>query len=173
MRAMKPSDADRPLDEADIAELQEHLEALPAPLEPLDVSALDGYLCGVLLQPQPVPDAQWLARVHDVEGRALAEGVDTQRLDESVRRRFATLRTEGNQATVALTKYFWGGNCSSYRPVSAAVRVRSSTWRMSGQRLRSSWTVCSMSSPSAPAGDTHQSAIIISPSVKQKPFCSK
>ena len=45
---------------------------MPAPLEPLDVSMLDGFLCGVLVQPQRVPDARWLPHVTDVDGRAAA-----------------------------------------------------------------------------------------------------
>lgn len=49
---------DAPLTDADIDALQHELDALPAPLEPLDVTMLDGYLVGVLLQPQPVPAAR-------------------------------------------------------------------------------------------------------------------
>ena len=41
--------------DADLDALQALLDSVPAPLEPLDVSMLDGYLCGVLVQPQPVP----------------------------------------------------------------------------------------------------------------------
>ena len=44
-----------PLTEDDITRLQTLLDGVPAPLEPLDASMLDGFLCGVLLQPQPVP----------------------------------------------------------------------------------------------------------------------
>ncbi|HLO94809.1 MAG TPA: UPF0149 family protein, partial [Burkholderiaceae bacterium] len=46
---------DEPLSEQDMERLQELLDAVPAPLEPLDISMLDGYLVGVLLQPRPVP----------------------------------------------------------------------------------------------------------------------
>jgi uncharacterized protein len=52
--------------EAELARLQALLDALPAPLEPLDVSMLDGYLCGVLLQPQAVPLADWLPPLLDM-----------------------------------------------------------------------------------------------------------
>jgi len=65
-QALQP---DTPLDDNDLERLGALLDALPAPLEPLDVSALDGYLCGVLLQPRPVPVAQWQAHVADIEGR--------------------------------------------------------------------------------------------------------
>lgn len=54
--------------------LQDGFDQVPMPLEPLDVSALDGFLCGVLLQPQPIPEARWLAHVFDVDGRPLPAG---------------------------------------------------------------------------------------------------
>src|SRR5512145_2039653 len=44
----------RPLGDAERDELEALLEALPPPLDPLDLSALDGFLVGVLLQPQVV-----------------------------------------------------------------------------------------------------------------------
>ncbi|MDI4635567.1 YecA family protein [Pelomonas sp. V22] len=56
--------------------LQSLLDKLPAPLEPLDISMLDGYLCGVLLQPKAVPDAQWMPAIFDSEGRPLPPGLD-------------------------------------------------------------------------------------------------
>ncbi|MFO1330428.1 MAG: YecA family protein [Rubrivivax sp.] len=80
-----------PLTEADIGALQGLLDAVPAPLEPLDVSALDGYLCGVLLQPRAVPAEQWLPGVTDVDGRALPAGYDPAPLHALVRRRHAEL----------------------------------------------------------------------------------
>ena len=48
-----------PLDDKDLGRLGALLDALPAPLEPLDESALDGFLCGVLLQPRP-------GRIHSI-----------------------------------------------------------------------------------------------------------
>jgi uncharacterized protein len=80
-----------PLTDADLAELQSLLDGLPAPLEPLDVSALDGYLVGVLLQPKGVPAARWLPHVHDVDGRAAPRGVSLQRLQTLAQRRHAEL----------------------------------------------------------------------------------
>jgi uncharacterized protein len=83
--------AARPLDDADLAALQALLESVPAPLEPLDVSALDGYLAGVALQrPAPAPK-QWLRTVTDVDGRALPAGYDATRLHALVQRRHAEL----------------------------------------------------------------------------------
>ena len=80
-----------PLSDAELTELEQLLDGLPAPLEPLDISALDGYLCGVLLQPQPVPASQWLRWVGDVEGQALPPGPQTQRLATLAQRRHAEL----------------------------------------------------------------------------------
>ena len=81
-----------PLNDADLDRLQDLLAALPAPLEPMDVMALDGYLCGVILQPQPVPAARWQAGVLDVEGRPLPPGHDTSELLALVGRRHAELQ---------------------------------------------------------------------------------
>jgi uncharacterized protein len=80
-----------PLSDAELTELEQLLDSLPAPLEPLDISALDGYLCGVLLQPQPVPASQWLRWVGDVEGQALPPGPQAQRLATLAQRRHAEL----------------------------------------------------------------------------------
>ncbi|MDQ2780204.1 MAG: YecA family protein [Pseudomonadota bacterium] len=79
------------LNDADLQRLQALLDALPLPLQPLDVSALDGYLCGVLLQPQRPPPSRWLAHVVDVDGQPAPAGVDLQPLHALVLRRFAEL----------------------------------------------------------------------------------
>jgi uncharacterized protein len=79
------------LGDADIERLQTLLEGVPPPLEPLDVSALDGYLCGVLLQPRPVPAAQWLRWVTDVEGRPVPASAALEELQALVQRRHAEL----------------------------------------------------------------------------------
>jgi len=79
------------LSELERARLEALLEALPAPLEPLDISALDGYLVGVLLQPRAVPRARWLAFVHDIEGRAAPERRAMDELHALVQRRHAEL----------------------------------------------------------------------------------
>jgi uncharacterized protein len=63
-----------PLTEADLQRLQTLLDTVPSPLEPLDVSMLDGYLCGVLLQPKDVPAGTWVKHVWDVDGRPLPAG---------------------------------------------------------------------------------------------------
>jgi uncharacterized protein len=81
-----------PLGEREIAELQTLLDGVPAPLEPLDVSAVDGFLCGVLVQPEPVASARWLPFVTDVDGRALPRGFDARRLHALVQRRVDELQ---------------------------------------------------------------------------------
>ena len=91
-----------PLNDTEIDELQALLESLPAPLDPPDLSALDGYLVGVLLQPVAVPNAQWQAFVHDFDsGRPVAPGVDLTRLHALVRRRHAELG-----AAIAARRWF-------------------------------------------------------------------
>lgn len=81
-----------PLGPADLAELERLLDSVPAPLEPLDLMMLDGFLCGVLLQPRRIPPAQWLPHITDVdEARALPRGFPAPALHDLVARRFAEL----------------------------------------------------------------------------------
>ena len=89
-RAVAPAPA--PLGDREIAVLQSLLDALPAPLEPLDVSSLDGFLCGVIVQPTAIAPARWLRFVSDVDGRALPPGFDARPLHALVLRRDAELR---------------------------------------------------------------------------------
>ena len=94
MASSLPRPSARPLTEREIDELQALLDRVPAPLEPLDVTMLDGFLCGVLLQPQRVPESRWLAHVTDAEGgRPLPARFDATRLHELVHRRYAELNT--------------------------------------------------------------------------------
>ena len=83
--------AQQALTERDLEALQEALDSVPAPLEPLDVSALDGFLCGVLLQPRRIAEATWMPYVTDTEGRALPPGFDARSLQGLARRRHAEL----------------------------------------------------------------------------------
>jgi uncharacterized protein len=81
-----------PLSDAEIRDLDDLLAALPPPLEALDASALDGFLCGVLLQPGPVPEARWLPFVGDVElGRPLPAGAASARIAALAQRRHGEL----------------------------------------------------------------------------------
>jgi uncharacterized protein len=80
-----------PFTDADLTRLQSLLDSLPQPLQPLDVSALDGYLCGVLLQPKKVPPAHWLRHVADLDGRAPPPDLDLHELHALVHKRHAEL----------------------------------------------------------------------------------
>ncbi len=80
------------LDEQDIQQLQDLLDRVPEPLQPLDVSAADGFLCGLLLQPNDIRAAQWLPCVTDLEARALPAGFDASRLQALVLRRHRQLQ---------------------------------------------------------------------------------
>ena len=87
--------------ERELDELQALLDRVPAPLEALDVCMLDGFLCGVLVQPQRVPDSRWLPHVTDADGRALPAGFDATRLQALARRRHAEL-----DAAIARREWF-------------------------------------------------------------------
>jgi uncharacterized protein len=82
------------LTDAEVAELDELLVATPEPLEPLDVVMLDGYLCGVIVQPILLEPGTWLAHVFDFDGRPLPDTVDAAWLDRTtslISRRHAVL----------------------------------------------------------------------------------
>jgi uncharacterized protein len=64
------------LTDAEFAELDDLLAATPEPLEPLDAVMLDGYLCGVLVQPVLLEPATWLAHVFDFDARPLPDDTD-------------------------------------------------------------------------------------------------
>jgi uncharacterized protein len=80
-----------PLSDDELDELQSLLDAVPAPLDPLDTSMLDGFLCGVLVQPAPISASRWLPFVTDSDGRALPAGFDASRLHALALRRHAEL----------------------------------------------------------------------------------
>jgi uncharacterized protein len=81
-----------PLADREREQLENLLDALPAPLAPPDISALDGFLVGVLLQPQAVAEADWLRWTHDFDnGQPAPQGVDLRPLQTLVRRRHAEL----------------------------------------------------------------------------------
>ncbi|HEY9066525.1 MAG TPA: UPF0149 family protein [Burkholderiaceae bacterium] len=99
--ARRRAPSPEPLTDAELDELQQCLADVPAPLEALDVSMVDGFLCGVLLQPQPVAASRWLPFVTDVEGRALPRGADVRRLHDLLLRRHAEL-----DAAIAKRRWF-------------------------------------------------------------------
>ncbi len=86
-----PPHAVQPLSERELDELQALVDRVPAPLDALDVSMIDGYLCGVLLQPRRVTVARWLPHVTDIDGHALPPKFDAARLHALVLRRHAEL----------------------------------------------------------------------------------
>jgi uncharacterized protein len=59
----------KPLSDIEIGELDALLGAIPDERDPLDVVMLDGFLVGVLLQPDLVLPSAWLPLVFDAEGR--------------------------------------------------------------------------------------------------------
>ena len=80
------------LGDQEIQRLQELLDQVPDPLLPLDVSAVDGFLCGVLLQPDTVDASLWQPCITDVEARALPAGFSPRSLHGLVQRRHAHLQ---------------------------------------------------------------------------------
>ena len=73
-----PKTLSRDLTDAEFAELDDLLAATPAPLEPVDAVMLDGYLCGVLVQPVLLEPATWLAHVFDFDGTPLPDDAGPQ-----------------------------------------------------------------------------------------------
>jgi uncharacterized protein len=64
------------LNDRELDELDELLAATPEGLDPLDLVMLDGYLCGVLVQPRLLAPEEWLPPVFDLEGNPLPEDAD-------------------------------------------------------------------------------------------------
>ena len=82
------------LTDEEFAELDELLAATPEPLEPVDAVMLDGYLCGVLVQPVLLEPATWLAHVFDFDGQPLPDDTDPawrERTTALILRRHAAL----------------------------------------------------------------------------------
>lgn len=79
------------MDADDLQRLQQLLDRVPEPLAPLDLCALDGFLCGLLLHPDDIGIEQWLPCITDVEARALPSGFDSAPLQALVRRRHEQL----------------------------------------------------------------------------------
>ncbi|WP_280153771.1 UPF0149 family protein [Piscinibacter sp. XHJ-5] len=85
----------RDLTDAEFAELDELLAATPEPLEPCDAVMLDGFLCGVLVQPVLLAAETWLPHVFDFEGQPLPDDVDPAWLERTkalILRRHAVLQ---------------------------------------------------------------------------------
>jgi uncharacterized protein len=82
------------LTDEEFAELDDLLQATPEPLTPVDAVMLDGFLCGVLVQPVLLEPAVWLPFVFDFDGQPLPDDVDAawkERVTSLVLRRQAAL----------------------------------------------------------------------------------
>ncbi|QPF71724.1 UPF0149 family protein [Roseateles sp. DAIF2] len=82
------------LTDAEFAELDELLATTPAPLQALDASMLDGYLCGVLVQPRQIEIDEWLPNIFDYDGGQLPDAADPvwhARIQALVERRYKAL----------------------------------------------------------------------------------
>lgn len=65
------------LSDAEFAELDALLAGIPEPLEPLDVVMLDGFLAGVIVQPELIGTDRWLPHVFDAGGHRWGEAEPT------------------------------------------------------------------------------------------------
>ena len=82
------------LSDAEFAELDELLAVIPEPLEPLDAVMLDGFIAGVLVQPELIEAERWLPHVFDAGGHRWGEaepGPEQRRARELIARRFAAM----------------------------------------------------------------------------------
>jgi uncharacterized protein len=84
----------RDLTDAEFEELDNLLAATPEPFEPLDAVMLDGYLCGMLVQPVLIEVDAWLPHVFDFDGQPLPDDADPawrDRVTALILRRHAAL----------------------------------------------------------------------------------
>ena len=84
------------LSDAEFAELDGLLAAIPEPLDPLDAVMLDGFLCGVIVQPVLLDIETWLPYVFDAGGHRWGEatpGDEQLRARVLIARRHAALNT--------------------------------------------------------------------------------
>jgi uncharacterized protein len=86
--------SEQDLSDAEFAELDDLLAGIPEPLEPLDVVMLDGFLCGVIVQPTLLEVDAWLPYVFDAGGHRWGEAEpapEQQRARALIVRRHAAL----------------------------------------------------------------------------------
>jgi uncharacterized protein len=76
-----------PLADAEIHRLDELLASIHAPLQPMDASAVDGYLCGLLLQPVTILWREALGPVFDLDARGRPPPALADEIAELVGRR--------------------------------------------------------------------------------------
>ena len=128
-----------PLTDSEITELDTLLSSIHAPFEPMDVAALDGYLCGVLLQPVTIAIDAWLPAVLDVEGRAVPRGTQTQRIAVLAQRRRDELA-----GAIGARRWF-----EPIQPLLAVASIVLLAWALRG-RLRGAVS-CAVDVAAAPA----------------------
>jgi len=90
------ADSSKPLSDGEISELDRILGAIPDERDPLDVDMVDGFLVGILLQPDPVSPSAWMPLIFDADGHdaALSGDADAareQRAVELITRRYQEL----------------------------------------------------------------------------------
>ncbi len=90
-----------PLSDAEIEELDQLLATIADDFDPLDVSMMDGFLTGVILNPNDIPESQWLPIIYDVHARPEAQPENPERALELIRRRWREIA-----AAVAARDYF-------------------------------------------------------------------
>jgi uncharacterized protein len=89
-----PPASSRPLSDREIGELDGILAAIPDEGDPLDVVMLDGFLIGVLLQPEAILPSDWLPLVFDADGRDISlpgDAAQATRAIELIMRRYNEL----------------------------------------------------------------------------------
>jgi uncharacterized protein len=82
------------LSDAEFAELDALLAGIPEPLEPLDAVMLDGFIAGVVVQPELIDIGRWLPHVFDAGGHRWGEaepGPEQVRARELIARRQAAM----------------------------------------------------------------------------------
>lgn len=81
-----------PTNSSEFTELQRLLSVIPAPYSPLDMSALDGFLVGIALQPQRPVITQWFNWILDENGNpGVVKLQQTQRIRELIEKRYQEL----------------------------------------------------------------------------------
>ena len=87
--------ADQDLSDAEFAELDALLAAIPEPLEPLDAVMLDGFLCGVIVQPmlhrRPTPGCRMCSTPAAIAGARPSLEPEQRRARALILRRHAAL----------------------------------------------------------------------------------
>jgi uncharacterized protein len=81
----------RDQDPVDFETVQTLLDTLPDSLAPLDAGMLDGFLCGVLLQPRAVAASHWLPYVVDIDARLAPADFPLERLHALIGARCAEI----------------------------------------------------------------------------------